>query len=79
MLIGMTDHNINMIKSLSLLDEDVPEEINHSFQTVFQKTEVQAQSNSQAQVAKNEEPEDFSISGIRDFVSTRLKNMRSLD
>ncbi len=41
-LIGVTDHNINMIKSLSLLDEDVPEELRDesavntkNFNTVF--------------------------------------------
>lgn len=76
LLIGVTDHNINMIKSLSLLDEDVPEETPTRFASVFQKEEI-----IEPRTAKSEsqEGEDFSITGIRDFVSTRLKNMRNLE
>lgn len=74
-LIGITDHNISMIKSLSLLDEDIPEETPNDFTTIFsKKTKVTE--------ALNDDPEnrdDFSISGIKDFVSTKLKNMRSLE
>jgi flagellar protein FliO/FliZ len=36
-LIGITDQNISMIKSLSLLDEDVPEESADSFNKVLKK------------------------------------------
>lgn len=85
LLIGVTDHNISMIKSLALLDEDVPEEAPSNFQSVFHQTNVREKvefSESQASApmrTKQEEQDDFSISGIRDFVSTRLKNMRSLD
>lgn len=67
-LIGVTDSNINLIKSLSLLDEDIPtaEEVPASFASAFEKSV--------------EEPQDeYAISGIRDFVSSRLKNMRSLN
>ena len=85
MLIGITDSNINMIKSLALLDEDVPEEVStsgfdqsltfakeKSFKvTHMPKAEVDANFNS--------ESEEYSISGIRDFVNQRLKNMRSIN
>jgi flagellar protein FliO/FliZ len=63
-LVGITDQNINHIKTLSLLDEDIPESLPTKFE----------------QALKNESSpeEDFAISGIKDFVSNRLKNMRSL-
>jgi flagellar protein FliO/FliZ len=38
-LIGVTDNNINLIKSLSLLDEDVPEETPQNFAQVLQNDE----------------------------------------
>ena len=61
-LIGITDHHVSLIKSLSLLDEDVPAETPKSFKKVM-----------------SEEEEDFSITGIKDFVSGKLKNMRSFE
>lgn len=62
-LIGITDQNINHIKTLSLLDEEIPEVTPQSFK----------------QVLKNDEGEDFAIAGIKDFVSSRLKNMRRFE
>lgn len=88
-LIGITDHNINMIKSLSLLDEDVPEDTPVAFNKVMQRfapsTNEDLRENGKSQQASmnaaqnSEENEDFSISGIKDFVSSRLKNMRNLE
>jgi flagellar protein FliO/FliZ len=86
LLIGVTDSNINMIKSLALLDEDVPEEAPQNFHSVFQQknklpivpTSQQTSSHSSGGNLPQEQ-EDFSISGIRDFVSNRLKNMRSIE
>lgn len=73
-LIGVTDQNISMIKSLSLLDEDIPEEIPKDFSTVFSRK-------SQSEVTPDdaEGKDEFAISGIKDFVSSKLKNMRSLE
>lgn len=58
-LIGVTENNINLIKPLSLIDDEVPEEIPQSFEKVLS------------------EEEEFSISGIKEVVSNRLKDMRS--
>lgn len=69
-LVGITDQNINMIKSLSLLDEEIPEELPKNFGNVFARTQKQ---NPMA------EEDEFAISGIKDFVSSKLKNMRSLE
>lgn len=77
-LIGITDHNISMIKSLSLLDEDIPEETPKDFTSIFaKKTKADAAPVDEAD--SNESKDDFSISGIKDFVSVKLKNMRSLE
>jgi flagellar protein FliO/FliZ len=69
-LIGITDHNISMLKSLSLLDDEIPEEAPATFTKVL---------DGQQAIAQATADEDFSISGIKDFVSNRLKGMRSLD
>lgn len=73
-LIGITDHNISMIKSLSLLDEDIPEETPKDFTTVFSK-----KARTEAIVEDVENKDDFSFTGIKDFVSVKLKNMRSIE
>lgn len=89
-LIGITDQNISMIKSLSLLDDEVPEEAPKSFGKVmgsFDEDETETQQEPAARVSfktrPNETPknldadEEFAISGIKDIVSKRLKGMRN--
>ena len=81
-LIGITDQNINMIKTLSLLDEEIPMLSNTSFASslnaVVQKDDVLDKVTMNS--AKNQpmETEDFSLSKIKDIVSNRLKDMRTL-
>ena len=63
-LIGVTDHSINLIKPLSLLDDEIPEP---NFEKVMQdQDKVQQSSN-----------EEFSIGHIKDVVSLKLKGMRN--
>ena len=69
-LIGVTDHNVSMIKSLSLLDEDLPEVNESHFSESLKKVGA-----AQAQRIDDE----FSMQGIRDLVSKKLKNMRNLE
>lgn len=73
-LVGITDNNINMIKSLALLDDELPEVATNSFSNTLKQTEVKANS----QTDSESEAEEFSIKGVKDIVSTKLKNMRSL-
>jgi flagellar protein FliO/FliZ len=74
-LVGITDTNISLIKTLSLLDEDIPDNTPSQFNRVFNAT-----ANQNIQAAGSIEPgEDFSITGIKDFVTSKLKNMRSLE
>lgn len=87
-LIGVTDHNISMIKSLSLLDDEVPEEAPQSFGKVLGQSAKDVSFDDTA--AEDEAPaprkrgakdldldDEFAISGIKDIVSKRLKGMRS--
>lgn len=68
-LIGITDHNINMIKSLALLDEDVPLEVPNEFRSEVAQAEQQSES---------DDREGFSFGGVKDVVASRIREMRSL-
>lgn len=71
MLIGVTDNNINLIKTLALMDEEVPQETPKDFSStlknVFKKDSQE-----------NQEQDEFAISKIKDFVSGKLKDMKEL-
>lgn len=83
-LVGITDHNISMIKSLSLLDDEVPEEAPQNFDRVLGGMDDADEVDTPAPVARKnrvkdlDADEEFAISGIKDIVSKRLKGMRSL-
>lgn len=80
-LIGVTDQNINMIKSLALLDDEVPEEIpNSNFADLFggvpaAKYTATTKFTEASQGELDEE--EFSIRGVKEVVSKKLKGMRS--
>jgi flagellar protein FliO/FliZ len=71
-LIGVTDANISMIKTLSLLeDEDVPTMVPNNFAGEMKKQGAEDQ--------ESETDEDISaFAQIRDRISTRIKEMRPL-
>lgn len=79
-LIGISEHNINLIKSLALLDEDIPEEVPSSFKSSLNKTgfeELILERNMDPRDrAADDMDDDFSISGIRDVVKSKLKGLR---
>lgn len=66
-LIGITDHNINLIKSLSLLDGEIPGQMSENFESSLEQAEAQDQSE-----------DDYAVKGIREIVAGRLKGMRDL-
>lgn len=70
MLIGVTDQNINLIKPLALLDEEIPDNTSNNFSKSLD--------NSMGDLAAQDEADEFSISKIKDFVSGRLKNMKEI-
>lgn len=80
-LIGVTDQNISMIKSLALLDEDIPEETPNSFSRVLGGFSAKDKDfkNDSKKGDDIEAEEEFAIKGIKDVVTRRLKNMRSIE
>jgi flagellar protein FliO/FliZ len=71
LLVGVTDHNISMLKTLALIDDEVPENVPQNFDTTLDDYEDM------------DEFQDLrgkgsfalgSISDIRDVVTSRLKN-----
>lgn len=68
-LIGITDQNISMLKSLSLLDEELPEVTPQDFGKVMKQEQEQETEGS---------VDEFAFANIKDRVSSRLKTMRSL-
>lgn len=81
-LIGVTDQNINMIKSLALLDDEVPEEIHSgnfadTFANVPATKYTPSVKTAPDATVDAEDEEEFSIRGVKDVVSKKLKGMRS--
>jgi len=74
-LIGVTDHNVSMIKSLSLIDDEIPVDVAPASFDLALKGE-----NKSAMIESLEEDveDDFSFSGIRSTVSQKLKSMRNI-
>jgi flagellar protein FliO/FliZ len=77
-LLGVTDHNISMLKTLSLIDDEIPENLPKNFASQM-NSQINGQINSQIS-EEFIEADDFAMKGlsdIRDKVSTRLKTMRT--
>lgn len=77
MLVGITDHNISMLKSLSLIDDEVPAEMPRTFVETMANT-ADGGAGAQAQMTEmiNELDEEFSFAGVTDTVSKKIKSMR---
>ncbi len=71
MLIGITENNISMIKSLSLIDDEVPAEMPKTFSETMTKKAAANES------MIDELDEEFSFAGVTDTVSKKIKSMRS--
>ncbi|MEK6628358.1 MAG: flagellar biosynthetic protein FliO [Bdellovibrionota bacterium] len=73
-LVGITDSNISMIKSLSLIDDEVPAEMPKNFKESLNDT--MAQKDKSANMMAAELDEEFSFAGVTDSVSKKIKSMR---
>ena len=73
-LLGVTDHNISMIKELSLMDDELPEFTPDSFSNELDK-ELVSESPEAVLLAEKDE---FSEVGITNAISERLKGMKIL-
>lgn len=94
MLVGITDHNISMIKSLSLIDDEVPEVLPNTFGQTLTQAEAageariaQASASLQAGTGATsgkpmanayELDEEFSFANVTETVSKKIKSMRSI-
>ncbi len=80
-LIGVTDQNISMIKSLALIDDEIPAEISQkpfaTNLTDLETTSEAQQLNDMAQINEQEIEDEFSFSGLKTNVSKKLKSMRT--
>ena len=68
LLVGITDNQINLVKQLSLIDDEVPADLPKKFDETLDFAEN----------LQPESGENFSMKGIKDLVSSRLKNMREI-
>lgn len=76
-LIGVTDTNISMIKSLSLIDDEVPAELPNTFgETLTTAKNEEKKSAATAASLVDELDEEFSFAGVTDTVSKKIKSMR---
>lgn len=85
-LIGVTEHNISMIKTLALIDDEIPNQSPRTFDTALDEYEQEVEGPSRGggrfsvQGANGEPEDDFTVRGlseIRDKVSMRLKGMKN--
>lgn len=77
-LIGVTDQNITMIKSLALLDEEIPEEVPHSFNSVMARG-PSTFSGASARQEDTGDVEEFSFGAVKDVIRSKLKGNRSFE
>lgn len=71
-LIGITEHNISLIKPLALLEEELPESVPQNFAESLNERETMAA------LEETDEAESFAFGGIKDRVRNKLKGLRSL-
>ena len=87
-LVGITDQNISMIKSLSLIDDEVPADTPNNFGQTMSKVETDASGAGTAVAARTKQvaqanqafelDEEFSFANVTDTVSKKIKSMRSI-
>ena len=81
LLLGVTDHNISILKNLSLLDEELPSDVPTTFAGAINETFVESKNLVASRNSNEEQEDDFAVQGlaqIKDKVSSRLKNMRQI-
>lgn len=92
-LLGVTDHSINMIKTLSFINDEIPEDIPDDFSAELDELENETESQvesvkatthlveSKDKVTLSKEDknfDDYSFGNIRQHVANKLKEMRTL-
>ncbi|MCB0414880.1 MAG: flagellar biosynthetic protein FliO [Bdellovibrionales bacterium] len=84
LLLGVTDHSINLIKPLSLIDDEVPTDLPNKFDHILEefvedKISLNSANKTHAPVANNvQEADEYSMASIKNIVTNKLKNMRPI-
>ncbi len=79
LLIGVTDHNISLLRNLSLLDEEIPDSVPRDFDQALAEGDLgQGSVPGQTQDNSPRKMEDVNMSSVRKLVADRLKQMRPL-
>ncbi len=73
-LLGITDHNISMIKSLALMDEEIPTETSSQFSNSLQIAEAK-QTAIEGPFKTTEEADEFSMTKM---IGAKLKGMKEI-
>lgn len=76
LLLGVTDQSINLLKALSLIDDEIPESVPQNFKNSLAKADDKLTQVSTNVLSGDEEADEFVINGIRDRVSSKIKNLR---
>ncbi len=82
-LIGITDSNINLIKSLSLLDEEIPSETPKKFNSIFKgaaedETDDGAGDSYNQRALLDEEEDAFEYNGLQGAVVNKIKRLKEI-
>jgi len=80
-LIGVTDHNISLIKPLSLLDDELPQVLPKNFDESMVKDTLAGNVSVENMLTKAEqsiEEDDFAFAGLKTTVTQKLKGMRNI-
>lgn len=77
-LLGVTDQNINLIKTLSLMDDEIPEQVPNKFNAALKTAEARPDFVELTGVKPNaqEAEEGFSIRNLKEVVSEKLRGMK---
>ena len=77
-LVGITDHSISMLKTLALIDDEVPEETPRDFNVAMDSYDFDSD---ETEARRSRGTDDFAMRGlgdIRDSVSKRLKGLKQI-
>lgn len=84
-LIGVTDYNISMIKSLSFIDDEIESDVPQDFVNELNRVtdnyvdrRVAARATMRTPTSNASTDDEFSMGNIKDMISSKLKEMRPL-
>ena len=73
LLIGVTDSNVTLLKTLSLIDEEIPENVPRSFEETLGRAGA-----GEVDFKEDQRPDDFSFKGLRDIYKSSRKSSREV-